>query len=177
MKATGIIRRIDELGRIVIPKEIRKKLKINEGENIEIFIDDEEQIILKKYSTMKNLKDFSQKITDSIYSSFKNNVLITDMDNVIASSGSYKKTLLNKEISTYLNKLINTRENIYSKNRGEIELIKDLKLNCSYIINVIISNGDVNGLIILFSEDGDLKDSDLKMINTVSNFLSRYLEQ
>ena len=71
MKATGIIRRIDDLGRIVIPKEIRKKLKINEGENIEIYIDDLEHIILKKYSNLKNVKDIAQKITDSIYSCFK----------------------------------------------------------------------------------------------------------
>ena len=101
MKTTGIVRRIDELGRIVIPKEIRKSLRIKEGESLEILIDNED-IILKKYSVIKNLNDFAQNITDSIYSFIKNNILITDTNSILAVSGPLKKELLNKSIGTDL---------------------------------------------------------------------------
>ena len=74
MKATGVVRRIDELGRIVIPKEIRRTLRIHEGENIEIYIDEKENIVLKKYSVMKKLGDFAQSFTDSIYSFLKHTI-------------------------------------------------------------------------------------------------------
>ena len=116
MKATGIIRRIDELGRIVIPKEIRKKLKINEGENIEIYIDEEEKIILKKYSNIKSIKDFVQTFIESIYTSYKYNIIITDTDKVIAVVGNDKKNVINKEISNDLIKCIKDRKTIINKN-------------------------------------------------------------
>ena len=92
---TGVIRRIDELGRIVIPKEIRRSLRIKEGESLEILVDNE-NIILKKYSLIKNLNDFAQNITDSIKSFIKNSVLICDTDSIIAVSGDLKKQLLKK---------------------------------------------------------------------------------
>ena len=76
MKATGVVRRIDELGRIVIPKEIRKTLRIKEGENLEIFIDDKENVVLKKYSLMNKIEDFAQNFTDSINSLLKHNINI-----------------------------------------------------------------------------------------------------
>ena len=96
MKATGVVRRIDELGRIVIPKEIRKTMRIREGENIEIYIDSNENIVLKKYSIMKKLGDFAQSFTDSIHSFLKHNIIITDSDSIIAISGDLKKATQNQ---------------------------------------------------------------------------------
>ena len=93
MKATGIVRRIDELGRVVIPKEIRKTLRIHEGENVEIFVDTSENIILKKFSVMKKLEDFAQNLTDVVNSYIKHNIIITDTDSIIATSGEYKKSI------------------------------------------------------------------------------------
>ncbi len=87
MKATGIIRRIDELGRIVIPKEIRKALRIKDGENLEIYVDGAENIILRKYSAIRKMSDFAQDSTDAIYSLIKHNVIIVDNHSVIAVSG------------------------------------------------------------------------------------------
>ncbi|MBD9085556.1 AbrB/MazE/SpoVT family DNA-binding domain-containing protein, partial [bacterium] len=81
MKATGVVRRIDELGRIVIPKEIRKNFRIKEGENIEIYIDDN-NIILKKYSELKNVPDISSNIIDSVFSIINKDIIITDMSNI-----------------------------------------------------------------------------------------------
>ena len=101
MKTTGIIRRIDELGRIVIPKEIRRSLRIKESESIEIFIDDE-SIILKKYSIIKNLNDFAQNMADAIHSFIDHSVIITDNDSILAASGQLKKDLLGKNIGVDL---------------------------------------------------------------------------
>lgn len=173
MKATGIIRRIDELGRIVIPKEIRKKLKINEGENIEIYIDEEEKIILKKYSNVKNIKDFVQTFIDSIYSSYKYNIVVTDTDKVIAAVGNNKKELINKEISSNLIKYIKDRKSINDKNT--LKITEDFEIDCYYNINLINVNGDINGLVIFYNEE-EIKDIDNKIFNISSIFLSKYLE-
>ena len=85
MKATGVVRRIDELGRIVIPKEIRKNFRIKEGENVEIYIDDN-NIILKKYSELKNVSDISSNIIDSVFSVINKDIIITDMSNIMELS-------------------------------------------------------------------------------------------
>ena len=90
LKSTGVLRRVDELGRIVIPKEIRKNLKIKNGESLEIFIDSD-SVVLKKFSYMSDLKDNTQKCSDSFYDIIKKDIFITDTDNVIASSGNLKK--------------------------------------------------------------------------------------
>ena len=173
MKATGIIRRIDDLGRIVIPKEIRRKLKINEGENIEIYIEDEEKIILKKYSNLKNIKDIAQKIVDSIYTILKYNIIITDNSNIIAVSGKYKKELINKEISSELLNIIMSRNSFIKK---DIAIVDNLKIEGNYKINIITVNGDVNGSLILLKED-EIKKEDELIINVNANFLNKYLEE
>lgn len=177
MKATGIIRRIDELGRIVIPKEIRKTLKINDGENIEIYTDGDEQIILKKYSNIKNIKDFAQKLTDSIYSSFKNNIIITDTANVIAASGSLKKNILNKNISENLLNFIKDKIFLNSNNKQDIQITDDIKKTCYYAVNPININGDIHGLIILLDEEHNINQFETNILSITSNFLSKYLEE
>ena len=173
MKATGIIRRIDELGRIVIPKEIRKKLKINEGENIEIYIDEEEKIILKKFSNIKSIKDFVQTFIESIYTSYKYNIIITDTDKVIAVVGNDKKNVINKEISNDLIKCIKDRKTIINKNL--LKITEEIQIECYYYIGLINVNGDINGLIIFYS-DTEIQEKDNKLFTIASNFLSKYLE-
>ena len=97
MKATGVVRRIDELGRIVIPKEIRKNFRIKEGENVEIYIDDN-NIILKKYSELKNVSDISSNIIDSVFSVINKDIVITDMSNIVELSPSLKNVFLKDNI-------------------------------------------------------------------------------
>ncbi len=171
MKSTGIIRRIDDLGRIVIPKEIRKKLKINEGENIEIYINNE-QIVLQKYSNIKNIKDISQKLTDSIYSILKDTIIITDTENIIAASGKYKKELINKKISDNLLNIIKKRNCDILKN---IEIVDGLHINGSYKINIITENGDINGSLILVTDQITKEKEQIINVNTI--FLNKYLEE
>lgn len=176
MKTTGIVRRIDELGRIVIPKEIRKSLRIKDGENLEISIDDK-SIVLKKYSLMKKIEDFAQSFTDGIYSYLKKNIIITNRDSIIAVSGSFRKEYLNQEVSEQLNKFIERRENIHEKYSKKIEIIDGIELEGTYAISTIIVNGDSAGLVIIFDEVDTISEEDYKIIQIVSNFLSKYLEE
>lgn len=171
MKATGIIRRIDDLGRIVIPKEIRKKLKINDGENIEIYISDE-KIILQKYSNIKNIKDIAQNLTDSIYSVLKDDVIITDTEMVISASGKYRKNLINKKISNELINMMNKKDNNIHDN---INIVNDIEIAENFKINVITENGDIKGSIILISNNITKEKEQIININTT--FLNKYLEE
>ena len=109
MKLAGIVRRIDELGRIVVPKEIRKTLHIKNGENLEIFMNDD-QIILKKYSELSNLTELSDTITETLNTYLKENVLLSDTDKFISISGPLKKKYINEEISEAILKYMNKRK-------------------------------------------------------------------
>lgn len=177
MKATGVVRRIDELGRIVIPKEIRRTLRIHEGENIEIYIDELENIVLKKYSVMKKLGDFAQNFTDSIHSFLKHTIIITDTDHIIAVSGDLKKEYLNSTISDNLLSSIQRRENILEKHEKTLKLKDDEEIECTYVMNSIICHGDAVGLVIILSEDEKIAELEEKIAQIAAQFLSKYLEK
>lgn len=177
MKATGVVRRIDELGRIVIPKEIRKTMRLREGEKIEIYISEKEEIILKKFSTLRNVSDFAQNFADSINSFTKYNIIITDTDSIIALSGPLKKKFLNKNISEELVFAVKRRENILEKHKKPIKLTDDQEVEGTYVINSIVVNGDVAGLVIILSEEDQIKDTDEKIAQIASQFFTKYLEE
>ncbi len=170
MKATGVIRRIDNLGRIVIPKEIRKTLRIQNGDNLEIFMDENENILLKKYSQINKLNEIAQNITDSI-SNGSNTVFITNNDEFIAGSGKLKNNYLNKKISNDLINILNKR-NIISKINDKIKLSQD-DFTGNFIINPIIAAGDAVGLVIILDND----DNDVSIVKIITSFLAKYIEQ
>jgi len=176
MKATGIIRRIDELGRIVIPKEIRKSLRIKEGENLEIYVDKDENIILKKHSLVKRLSDFAQDFADSAYSYIKHNVIITDNNSILAVSGNLKKDYLNQPISIYLENKINSREEVFEISKKKIELVDDKILEASYTMSPIIVNGDTVGMVIIISTNEEISEVDHKLVQILSSFFRSHLE-
>ena len=176
MKATGVVRRIDELGRIVIPKEIRKTLRIREGENLEIFTDSNDQIVLKKFSYMDKIGDFAQSYADSIYSLTKKNIIITNTDTILAASGQLKKNYLNKPISKSLEFFITRREELLEKYKKDLEIIDTDKIEATYVISSIVTSGDVAGLVILFSTDSQVDETDEKIVKVATNFLSKHLE-
>lgn len=176
MKATGVVRRIDELGRIVIPKEIRKNLRIRDGESIEIYTDNLNQIILKKYSLSEDYNLIIRSYIDSIYYTLKKDVYVTDRDKFIAVAGENKKKYENKEISTYLSQLISDRDCIKSEGFENIELLNGINENCSYLINSIISNGECIGLLIILSTAEEINNIDEKVIQVASQFLGKYIE-
>ena len=176
MKATGIIRRIDDLGRIVIPKEIRKNLRIKEGDNLEVFVQNEE-IILRKYSMMNKINDLAQELTDAIYTFMKHSIFITDTDSVVAGSGPLKKKYLKKNISDFITESIKRRDKMIENHFKELNFIEEEAITCSYVMSTILVNGEAAGMILIISEDDKMTESEMQMASIVSSFMTKYLEQ
>src|SRR5690625_7264870 len=122
MKATGIVRRIDDLGRVVIPKEIRRTLRIREGDPLEIFVSREGEIILKKYSPISELGHFATEYADALYDSLHVPVFISDRDEIIAVSGVSKKDYLNNRIGLTVEDAIENRANVLEQENTTVEL-------------------------------------------------------
>ena len=183
MKATGVVRRIDDLGRIVIPKEIRRTLRIKEGDPIEIFTDKEGEVILKKYSPIGELSEFATGYAETLAKTTGHIACITDKDSVIAVSGGSKKEFLEKAISPELEKIIENKEIYTSRENNEKSLPitqndTNNKSNNSQVIYPIISDGDVIGSIVLLSKEEQTKmgESELKVAQSAAGFLSSQLE-
>ncbi len=174
MKSTGVVRRVDDLGRIVIPKEIRRTLRIRDGEELEIFTDND-MIVLKKFSKVADLDSVSKKIIDVVSSLINKTILVLDRDHFITGSGEFKKNYMNKEISSKIEDIINNRSNVVEKEKTSIELIDGLKENYAYIINPIISFGDVVGAIVVLATDS-INEFDITVSNLVAQFLGKYVE-
>ena len=174
MKATGVVRRIDELGRIVIPKEIRKNFRIKEGENVEIYIDDN-NIILKKYSELKNVSDISSNIIDSVFSVINKDIIITDMSNIMELSLSLKNVFFNKELSVEYQNMLSKREKIIQKSSKNL-CITDQIVDYSYIVNPMIVNGDLIGSIVLLSKD-TITNNDIIVVDIITKILTKYIEE
>ena len=176
METTGVVRRIDDLGRIVIPKEIRRTLRIKDGSSLEIFVE-KDMVALKKYSSMKSLDDFAELYADSINQTLGNIVIITDCDSVIACSGLSKKEYLGKHLSSFLEKILVERENLSEDEFKEIEIIENKKIKVSFVINTIVSNGDVIGLVCLLSKNNSMTDLDRKIALVAAQFLGKHIEE
>lgn len=174
MKSTGITRRIDDLGRIVIPKEIRKNLKIKENEVLEIFINNDE-IILKKFSPFndseKVLSDYIKVINDMT----GNDVIITDRDKVILSSKKLEEKLLNKKLSEYVNDLMENRNTFLSNDMKVIEVIDNEKIKQNYYFIPFIIDSDVVGSIIMFSGK-EIDENSKSLLLIASKLLVNYIE-
>ncbi|ALX49437.1 stage V sporulation protein T [Lentibacillus amyloliquefaciens] len=178
MKATGIVRRIDDLGRVVIPKEIRRTLRIREGDPLEIFVDREGEVILKKYSPINELSSFAKEYAEALFDSLNYPVLICDRDEIIAVAGESKKDYLNKSIGSQPEKTMEERTMTYETEQTESELIQGQEEQLdSYCISPIIANGDPIGCVMLFSKDGNkLSEVEQKSIQTASSFLAKQME-
>ncbi len=182
MKATGIVRRIDDLGRVVIPKEIRRTLRIREGDPLEIFTDREGQVILKKYSPIGELNEFATEYCESLYENTGHVAIISDRDNLIAISGGSKKEYLGKRISPELEKVIEGRETFVSnENNLPIKIFYEDENLDSYkaqIMSPIVMQGDPIGSIILLSKEPEVTMGNLevKLLETASKFLSKQME-
>ncbi|MGG3890574.1 stage V sporulation protein T [Metabacillus fastidiosus] len=178
MKATGIVRRIDDLGRVVIPKEIRRTLRIREGDPLEIFVDRDGEVILKKYSPISELSDFSKEYADALYDSLGHPVLICDRDVFIAVSGGSKKDYLNKSISDAVEKVMEERNSHLQSEDGNIQLVDGIDEGIqSYTIGPIVANGDPIGAVIIFSKDQSIGEVEHKSAETAAGFLARQMEQ
>lgn len=176
MKSTGVVRRVDDLGRIVIPKEIRRTLRIRDGESLEIFVD-REMIALKKFSKMTDIDEVSKQLVDIINGVINKNVFITDRDKFIAASGSLKRKYFNKNISKFLENIMRDRKTVIESTTHEIELVDLDKENLAYIISPIIMNGDAIGLVLVLSEKNDIGQTEEKLASVTAQFLGKHIEE
>ena len=167
MKATGVVRRIDDLGRVVIPKEIRKTLRIKEGDPLEIFTDREGQVILKKYSPIGELSEFAIGYAETLSKTTGHIACITDKDTIIAVSGGSKKEFLEQDVSQELEQLMEDKEVYTSKDNKDMSMPITKNDNGqrqynSQVVYPIISNGDTIGSVILMSKDANVKMTDVE---------------
>ncbi|NLJ80745.1 MAG: stage V sporulation protein T [Firmicutes bacterium] len=177
MKATGIVRRIDDLGRVVIPKEIRRTLRIREGDPLEIFVDRGGEVILKKYSPIGELGDFAQEYSDSLFESTGHVAIITDRDAVVAVSGASKKQWMDRAIVPIVEKAMESRRSI-STRLGEHPEEEQWDF-AMQVIAPIISEGDPIGSVILGTNESghNLGELELKLCETAAGFLGKQMEQ
>ena len=183
MKATGVVRRIDDLGRVVIPKEIRKTLRIKEGDPLEIFTDKEGEVILKKYSPIGELSEFATGYAETLAKTTGHIACITDKDTVIAVSGGSKKEFLEQGVSSELEKIMDEKERYTSKENNDVSIPitkndnKERKFN-SQVVYPIISDGDTIGTVILLAKDKNTKMTEVeqKVVQSAASFLGSQME-
>lgn len=181
MKATGIVRRIDDLGRVVVPKEIRRTLRIREGDPLEIYTDTEGSIILKKYSPMGELGGFAKQYAEALSQIAGHLIAITDRDQVIAIAGGIRKEYLNKRISPQLESLMLERETLNTaKGSAPIAVTEgdEMEASVSQVIYPILSEGDVIGAVVIMGKDekNRMSDTEQKLAGVAATFLGRQME-
>ena len=181
MKATGIVRRIDDLGRVVIPKEIRRTMRIREGDPLEIYTDREGEVIFKKYSPIGELAEFAAQYAETLHKICNMSVIICDRDAVIASSGLPRREFAEKRLSPELEKLINARS-LYCWKEGNDRLQATVDQSTYHVSCAmpILTEGDIIGCVASMS-DGSRpselnSDLEAKLIQTAAGFLGRQLE-
>lgn len=177
MKATGIVRRIDDLGRVVIPKEIRRVLRIKEGAPLEIFTKQDGEIIFKKYSPIGELGDFAYDYVDTLSKTSGAAAVITDTDNVIAVSGVPKRELAEKRVSSALEKLMEEKSSFIMKSGDDrIPVIDGGDRYMAGVVHPIISEGDTIGSVVLLNEEGTFGEVQDKLAQSAAGFLGKHME-
>jgi len=185
VKATGIVRRIDDLGRVVIPKEIRRTLRIREGDPLEIFTDREGEVILKKYSPIGELSEFAREYVESLSDTLGYVACISDKDAIVAVSGGAKKEFKDKSISPQLEQIMESRRTMIANRSNNEELqavvanMEDMERYSAQVIAPIISAGDPIGSVVLLAKDTDasMGDLEVKIAETAAGFLGKQMEQ
>jgi AbrB family transcriptional regulator (stage V sporulation protein T) len=186
VKATGIVRRIDDLGRIVIPKEIRRTLRIREGDPLEIFVDRDGEVILKKYSPIGELGDFAKEYTDALHETVGHIALIADRDAVIAVAGAPKKEFLDKRVGSEVEQAMARRETLLHNGAAGAELKaglvgddEDAPRFAAYVVVPIVVGTESIGTVMLASRDPgvQLGDMERKLAETAAGFLAKQMSE
>ena len=184
MRATGIVRRIDELGRVVIPKEIRRTLRIREGDPLEIFTDHDGEVVLKKYSPIGEIAAIAKDYTDSLYRTLGHIALISDRDAVVSASGANKREYIEKALSPEVDQILQSRQlqllNLASGARM-IPVTSDDHADAysAQIVAPILADGEIIGSLILLSRESGTQMSgvDQKVAETTASIVGRQMEQ
>ncbi len=178
MKATGIVRRIDDLGRVVIPKEIRRTMRIREGDPLEIYTSNDGEVIFKKYSAINEMSENASYVSEIMVKLAGCPVVVFDRDHVVASAGVSKKEFNERRVSTALEDIIESRKNYFrtdeTTNIMPVEGVDKYAIACA----PIISSGDVTGAV-AFLDDGSGKvatEQQISLIQAASQFLGKQIE-
>ncbi len=180
MKATGIVRRIDDLGRVVIPKEIRRTMRIREGDPLEIFTDKDGEVVFKKYSPVGELTPFAVQYADVLSRACNMTVLICDRDRVIAAAGGSRKEFYEQKLSPAMDEAINNRQ-VYVTGAGAVNRLQPVAEVPRYaaVMAPILSSGDITGAVCLIQpESGTIPgEGDVRLAQVAAAFLGKQMEE
>ncbi len=177
MKATGIVRRIDDLGRVVIPKELRRTLRIREGDPLEIFVNNDGEVIFKKYSPIGELGDFAADYAETLAKASGQGAIITDRDNIIAVSGMPKKELMEKPVSEELESLMSEKRSVTSEQSKTVFVSQMSDKYSARVVVPIISEGDTIGSVLFVMHEGkNPSEVENKLAESAANFLGKHME-
>ena len=179
MKATGIVRRIDDLGRVVIPKEIRRTMRIREGDPLEIYTSRDGEVIFKKYSLLGGVEDFAGQLCETMSRSTGNICAVTDRDTVISVAGGGKRELLGKRITPELEQIMESRRIYqYSGEGSAVPVCDGSDKLVTSVAAPILSEGDLLGMVLFVSTDPSAAtgDAEYKLAQTIAAFLGRHME-
>mgnify|MGYP005758180071 FL=1 len=182
MKATGIVRRIDDLGRVVVPKEIRRTLRIREGEPMEIFTGREGEIVLKKYSPIGELSAFAREYAEALAQNTGYLACISDHDQIVAASGPDQKDYMGKTISRDLEQAIAQRQSVCEDGSGRklpgvVE--NDPEEYYSVVAQPILAAGDAIGAVVMIGKKEGIKpgETEKKLVAVAAGFLGKQMEE
>ena len=178
MKATGIVRRIDDLGRVVIPKDIRRTMRIREGDPLEIYTDAGGEVIFKKYSPIGEISAFAGQYAEALGTSTKLSVIICDRDHCVAAAGISKKEVLERRITPVLEEIMEQRRTVSYEKSEQHPALEGVGRNILIAVPIIVS-GDVTGAVVLLSNETSEKyeESDLKIAAVAACFLGKQMEE
>lgn len=180
MKATGIVRRIDDLGRVVIPKEIRRTMRIREGDPLEIYTDRDGEVIFKKYSPVGEMSSFASQYVETLHKICSMSVVVTDRDSIICSAGVPKKEYADKRLSEEFEEIIESRSMYIHKNGAPCVQVADGNTAFVKYAMPIISEGDIVGCVACVTTDTQMTteqgSTEAKLIQTAASFLGRQFE-
>lgn len=180
MKATGIVRRIDDLGRVVIPKEIRRTMRIREGDPLEIYTDNDGEVIFKKYSPIGELANFSTQYAEVLYKVGGLPVVVCDRDNVVAVSGIPKKEMLERRVSTQLEEAMDLRK-VFAFTDKDTKPLQPVEGVDRYALVAapILTAGDVAGTIMYLAADDSTPatEVEIKLVQTAAAFIAKQMEE
>lgn len=179
MKATGIVRRIDDLGRVVIPKEIRRTMRIREGDPLEIYTSRDGEVIFKKYSLLGGVEDFAGQLCETMSRSTGSICAVTDRDTVISVAGGGKRELMGKRITPELERVMESRQIYQYSGEGQPIPVSDSSDKLlAYVAAPILSEGDLLGLVLFVSTSPETLpgDAEYKLAQTIAAFLGRHME-
>ena len=176
MKATGIVRRIDDLGRVVIPKEIRRTMRIREGDPLEIFTNAGE-VIFKKYSAVGEMSGIASQYAEALGEIVSLPILICDRDHCVAAAGISKKVVIEKSVSSDLENIMEDRKTVCIENDKSLLALDGVERNIC-VASPILSSGDISGAVVLISDEKGSRptDSDIKLVSVAASFLGKQME-